>query len=662
MYHPKNDPIFAKPFIDIEEWREAPVKHLYVHGGFENTELRFAFFFPQKEQYDGRFFQVLTPVQGNENASLGLAGEDDNIGFAITHGAYFVESNMGGMGPDPTMLYRASAASAEYSREVAKRLYDCERPYGYVFGGSGGAFKTMSCVESTKDIWDGSVPCVMGTPMSIPNMFTVRAHAMRLLRNKWERIIDAVEPGGSGDMYADLTDEEAAALREATRLGFPPRAWFSHKIIGTGALPVLKYAVDTMDASYYTDFWEKPGYLGADPTGSAVRDRLQFNTNVTKVRMPNETYQTDDYGIDSAWQTMARRYKTQPLVELASAPENLDYQVGIKLIVTDGDAKGLELPVGELGGKVAVIGELFNMDDITPMLAKLKPGDSVRLDNSEYIALQTYHRHQVPGSDYPAWDQFRDENGEPLYPQRDKLIGPIVAMGGGGSVQSGRINGKMILVACLMDESAFPWQADWYYNKVKEALGDSADENIRLWFNDNAMHGGDYTKEMNLRMVNYRACVNQALLDVSAWAEKGIAPPSNTVYEIRDAQVYLPGGAAERKGAQPVVTLSANASVISAGEKVEFTGSIEVPEGAGVITSAAFDFYNEAEFAHTTEIIPQTSGGPLTKASVSAEAVYDTPGTYFPVLRVAANRVGDGNDAYTQVKNIARVRVVVSGR
>ena len=40
------DTLFNKPYIDIDEWREIPVKHRYVHGGFKGTETRFSFYFP----------------------------------------------------------------------------------------------------------------------------------------------------------------------------------------------------------------------------------------------------------------------------------------------------------------------------------------------------------------------------------------------------------------------------------------------------------------------------------------------------------------------------------------------------------------------------------------------------------------------------------------
>lgn len=39
--------------------------------------------------------------------------------------------------------------------------------------------------------------------------------------------------------------------------------------------------------------------------------------------------------------------------------------------------------------------------------------------------------------------------------------------------------------------------------------------------------------------------------------------------------------------------------------------------------------------------------------------VYETPGTYYASVRVKEQRDGDGDDIFTQIKNIARARVVV---
>src|SRR6056300_751073 len=187
------DPLFARPYIDADEWRDLPVRHRYVHGGFEGTDTRFSYYFPPAEQYEGRFFQHITPVPDSENLAQEMPpGEYNKIGFSADSGAYFVETNGGGQVDystpggtrmDPTITaYRANAAAARYSRAVAGAIYATdERPYGYPYGGSGGGFRTIGSMENTTEVWDGAVPYVIGSTMAIPNMFTVRMHAMRIL-------------------------------------------------------------------------------------------------------------------------------------------------------------------------------------------------------------------------------------------------------------------------------------------------------------------------------------------------------------------------------------------------------------------------------------------------------------------------------------------------
>ena len=146
----QQDPLFTQPYVDMDEWRDKPVRHRYVHGGFKGTETRFSYYFPAREQYEGRFFQYITPVPMDENVSQGATGEDDKIGFSLASGAYFIETNGGGANlvgrpgtsVDPTIAgYRANAAAAQYSRVVAMEMYGCKRPWGYAFGGSGGAYR-----------------------------------------------------------------------------------------------------------------------------------------------------------------------------------------------------------------------------------------------------------------------------------------------------------------------------------------------------------------------------------------------------------------------------------------------------------------------------------------------------------------------------------------
>ena len=75
------DPRFNDPYVDIDEQRNTPVPHRYIHGGFKGTDAKFSFYFPPREQYQGRFFQNTHQLLNSEN------GPPGNIGFAVASGA-----------------------------------------------------------------------------------------------------------------------------------------------------------------------------------------------------------------------------------------------------------------------------------------------------------------------------------------------------------------------------------------------------------------------------------------------------------------------------------------------------------------------------------------------------------------------------------------------
>jgi hypothetical protein len=672
--NPAADPLFKDPYIDIDEWRDAPVRHRYVHGGFKDTDTRFSFYLPPPEKYEGRFFQHITPVPDSENLAQRPPQfpEDDKLSFAIASGAIFVENNGGGsaylrqVGQDGTVSgYRAQVATARYARVVAQQMYGAHRTYGYAYGGSGGGYRTVSGFENSPGTWDGVVPYVLASPMAIPNMFSVRMHAMRILKDKFDQIVDALEPGGSGDMYAGLNDEERAALMEVTRMGFQPRSWFAHRTMGVHAFTAVYGRLVYADPSYFVDFWTKPGYLGFNPPESLKAARLQYPSTVKALVDPDAAATRGlEIGripgtarglVDTAWQAVMHDGSKRPVaIQLNSAPPDVGF-LGGDLLIKSGEANGSRVELKAIQGDTLILG----ITDAT-VLAKLKPGDQVQVDNSNFLAAQTYHRHQVPTRDYKPWDQFRGPDGQPLYPQRPSLMGPAAVTATAGSVQSGRFQGKMILVESLWDREALPWQADWYRSKVKENLGAKTDANFRLWYTDRALHADEAKQQDPSRTVQYVGILQQALRDLSRWVEKGTAPPATTNYRYDDGQIILPATARERRGVQPVVTLKVNGDVkaeVAVGQKVDLVGTIDVPPSTGFVVRAAWDFDSEDNFAEITPL-----EGDVHKrqhATVRTSHTYTKPGTYFPTLRGTAQREGEELSPFGRIPNLGRVRVVV---
>lgn len=659
--------MFTEPYVDVDEWRDRPVRHRYVHGGFAGTETRFSIYLPPADLYQGRFFQHITPVPDNEFLAQEASGEQDKIGFSIASGGYFVETNGGGASGrpgstvDPTIAaYRANAAAAQHSRVVAAAMYGEHRPYGYAYGGSGGGYRTIGSAENTTGIWDGFVPYVIGSPMAIPNMFTVRMHAQRLLGDRFDQIVDAVEPGGGGDMFEGLTEEERHALVEVTRMGFPPRSWFGHRTMGMHAFPVLYGGLVAADPSYFDEFWTEPGYLGHEAPPSLVRARVQEEFDVVETLTAAQLLEAGRTamthpgqargGVDTAWRGPKDAALPPVAVRLSGTPGV--HVRGADMFVLSGAAAGARIGVLCVIDGVAVFGP-----GGVGSIEQLQSGDAVRVDNSGYLAAETYHRHQVPADgDFAVWDQFRNADGSPRFPQRPLLLGPLFAAAAAGTVQTGRFEGKMIVVESLLDREALPWQADWYRSKVREHLGEAVDDRFRLWFTDNALHGDDEVQEDPLHTVSYLGMLHQALRDVSRWVEEGVAPPASTDYRVLDGQVLVPADASRRRGIQPVVSLAVDDGQRAAapvGGELTFRATAEVPPGTGVIAAVEWDFDGSGRFAEAAQV------DPAAQVSVERRHAFADAGTRFPAVRVVAQREAGATTPYARLQNLARVRVVV---
>lgn len=282
------------------------------------------------------------------------------------------------------------------------------------------------------------------------------------------------------------------------------------------------------------------------------------------------------------------------------------------------------------------------------------------LDKRWELAMLAYHRYQLPlRQGFTAYDQFRDANGAPVYPQRSFLFSNLITPGvSGGARYTGAITGKVITVEGLYDFDAFPEHGAWYANQVRSALGDqAADDFYRIYFTDNATHNPFTSPESAASLVGYMPVVFQALADVAAWAEDGVAPPRSTNFDLRDGQVVIPNNAAARRGIQPVVDLLADDSddLVEAGmgEELRFSAKIQVAPNAGTIVSVEWDPEGDGVFE------PVSFRPGRSSLTVEVQHAYGTVGTYYPVLRVGSQRDGDTSDALTTIHNLDRLRVDV---
>lgn len=656
-----DDEVFRDPFIDVDEDRALPVPHRYVHGGFRDTDTYFSLYLPSAENYEGRFFQHVTPFPQSEHLGPTIPVEYNKIVFAHASGAAFLETNGGGAASaDPTSgidrtisAFRANAAAAQFSRAIAREIYGEHRAFGYLYGGSGGGYRSIGSAENTVGVWDGFVPHVIGSSVAIPNVFSVRMHALRILRHRLADIADAFDAGGD-PASLDLTEEERAAFDEVTRMGFPLRSWFGWKTMDLHGFSALYPGVIAADPTYTTEFWQLDGYLGADPEASIHRDRVRLNTTVVEfiAEEPADAVEVSG-GVDESFKGAERQPARTRAIRLADRPQG--WIMGAELRIVSGDAAGQVVRLSGVDGELAILeGWQGGVPD------GLVPGDDVILDNSSFLAVQTYHRHQVPGPEFTVWDQFRDARGEPLFPQRSLLLGPLMSSGATGTEITGDITGKVIVVEALLDREAFPWQADWYRDLVRSRIGEeAADNQLRVWFIDNALHGDVGPQEFPGHTVSYIGALDTALRQLVAWVERGIEPSPTTSYEVVDGQVIVAEAAAERGGVQPVVTVTVNGGVRT---DVRVGGSVRVKIVAEAVEGLIVDVVELMAGEDGTSVDEQVlSIEPAPRVAVERDVTFHEPGTYFVSARIAAQTAGDASSPHARVQNIARSRVVVHG-
>lgn len=330
--------------------------------------------------------------------------------------------------------------------------------------------------------------------------------------------------------------------------------------------------------------------------------------------------------------------------------------LGGELMLLSGKGKGEQLQINTATGRYVTFA---SVNDIQ-LLSTLSVGDSVQVDNSDWLAVETYYRHQIPSPDYYAWNQFRDAEGQPVYPQRPMLLGPSFTLGAAGCLPTGKFHGKMILCCSVWDREAFAWQGDWYRKHVQEYLGDATDDNFRLWYTDRCTHGevDDATE-----VVDYFSTLYQALLDLSDWVERGVAPSPTSAYEVKDSQVILSQDGETRGGIQPVPFASVNGSEraeIKKGEPVTIHVTVDVPRGQGKVVKAEWCLDDSKEYTLPVDLSQAAFSANGEHIEFDTTVSYDNPGTYFPTVKVWSERQGRAStSSYVQIPNLAKVRVVV---
>jgi PKD domain len=609
----------------------------------------YVFRFPAKEFWRHRSFEQQHPSGG---------GVVDNR-MAFTDGAYSVNW-MSASIPNAVASHRHEAAATQVAKAYANKLYgNTAKIYTYFWGCSGGGTVAMAAAENVTGVWDGVQVQCTGTKADAPyhSFYWQALYTMAVPKEKADAIAAAAVPGGTGDIYAGLNEEEKSVLDEFTSAGYPLAVIGNH----FKSLTPLVDPVDVrlFDPTYEDDFWSKPGYAGANPPNylkAAAVDGFATITGITR----------DAHNVPTAIQ-----FDPATLPKLGTTGDNyLEYYVyaadGTTRLIDPTRAVGVPTdnkPRFSLMGKLDpasgvltlsgttkdVFGGVSPITNSPVLLNALKVGSKIRVNNRFILAMYYYPRYSI----FPtirSHDQYRNADGSPKYPQRPNLEFLLHSnyRTMGGRVENGDIKTKTMLITGMGDNLSWPIFNASYFEEVQKTLGTAkADKMMRFYLHDNGRHttGGGQP-----------GIFKQSIIDLMAWVEKGTAPPPSSVYTIKNGQVILAPKAADRHGLQPVMDLTANGSpraTVGVKQPVNLVAKLEMPPKTGTIVRYNWTVADTAE-------APTTMAKPQPLVNVNHTISFDKPGTYVVRLTVNGQRDGHVDPAdETLLENFKEVRVVV---
>lgn len=660
---------YGAPFIDIDEMRTEPRPHRYIHGGFEDSHLRFSVYLPPEDLYQRRYLLMLEGGQGGLDKMM--TGPRWKWAFDVAFddlGAYLIETNEGhwpdeGLGVSTAEeLWGASGYAVSYARTIADTVLGSRPQNGYLYGCSGGGVRSAEHLENLPDLFSGGVPQAWG--MISAQHWSSYALAGALIGDKLDDVRDALEVGGSGDPYKGLNPQQAEALREFLGLGYPRDGLIQLGKEGWPAAPFIMYTIRDTDPEYFADFWSKPGYVGHDHPEQVQDLLLDTTATVEQVLTVRELRakegqasapgrETATYG---AADTDILESRQGVVLKLDVPAEKLNQAV---ITLQSGADKGKTLQIVGVGEdgilRVFIPRAAYGFNNVAV-------GDTVKVSNRDYIAYMYFYRHTgqavtkaleigTPGYEqaFPEFRVLMNPDGTSKYVQRQ--------FESRGAPGKGPFTGKVIMLSGSADEPIWPTAMTPYRTRTLNHLGDKAADQYRVWWVDNHPHcGAPSTGPGSTSLVPATGLIQQALKDVVKWAEDGIAPAADTAYRFSDENaLILPPTAAERKGIQPVVQMTVNGGAradVAVGVPVTFSASAETPPGAGSIVNAAFDFDGQGLWREEVRL---DGSPPEVRTSVTYS--FSKPGTYYPAFR-AGSRVSD-TGAGEPIWNLARVRVVV---
>ena len=614
--------------IDTVEGRTTPVPHCFIHGTVAEDSA----------------FLVQLPANWNRKYVLQMGGgvggsEAAGNAFLLLQGYAHASSNQGRPAPvfeqadnwQELHLIRNHQLSQFVKGLIAQR-YGSGPSRSYLYGSSGGAWRSLSQMERYPEAYDGAG---IRNPVIDPRHIIFSRSVVEL----YQPVIDAKMPAIirardlAEDPYELLTPEEADALTHIyTAYGAQGNEWAWSKLdtvsVTTGT------AFQMFDKWYLDDFWTRPGYGG-------------YESEVDHLVVEGLTGAVATVGAanDAGWVLSF----TDP-----SAVYAVDQLRGWRITFTSGALAGEFRRIGAntTSGRITIDATFGGLNGIAP-------GDAYVLSNRDLLAWQRYHRHIVFACDDTLTQRFCS-NGKPLYVQRRAQVKEAYTQH--KAHLTGNLKKPVVVVAQGWDHMEPITMTQDYYDRVKRVLGARAEDLFRGYWNERTIHANPLASEIN-RITERDSSWHLVFQIMTRWVEQGIAPPAETVVSVSPGVIEFPPTAAERKGLQPAVTATANEStkiVVEAGTTVVFDGVAGSPIGR--IAKYEWDFQGNNSYdcdSDPSTALPACAPGFTAAAEVQTPAsfTYATPGTYLPTVRVHDDTDNPGPE--DGLENLTRVVVIV---
>src|SRR5688572_24392999 len=251
--------------LQTVEGRSAPVPHCYVDGWLA-SDTRFRIMLPAASAWNGKYVLGLGGGYGgsfdsnNDAVNLPVLVE----GYAVAQSDEGREAPVFDAGDSwQELLTIRNHQTTMFAKSKIAALYGRQASRSYLFGSSGGGWRSLSQLERYPQSYDGAGmrnPAI--EPRHLTYTYTILDHFVPVILAKLPQIIAARDRNETDLPF--LTAEERYALGRIHAAGSAAGSEFKLTQAAASSVTLGYPAFRLFDPNYFNDFWSTPGYAGRD--------------------------------------------------------------------------------------------------------------------------------------------------------------------------------------------------------------------------------------------------------------------------------------------------------------------------------------------------------------------------------------------------------------